>query len=101
MCAHTRVLRKGFRLRGKGICCILESDPRFALLLVSIVDNSQKGSTDGLQSGRPESPLTPVTPLSHMPFVESWIVRGLCISFVGLLGLLFDHKDHHNFDMYV
>ena len=45
---------RDFGLRGKGIFCILESDPRFALLLVSIVDNSQKGSTDGLQSGRPD-----------------------------------------------
>ena len=40
MCAHARMLRKGIRLRGKGIFCILESDPRFALLLVSIVERT-------------------------------------------------------------
>jgi hypothetical protein len=30
--------------------------------------------------------------LTHMPFFESWVARGLCFSFVGLLDLLFDHE---------
>lgn len=31
--------------------------------------------------------------IAHMPFVESWVVRGLCISFVGLMNMLFIDRD--------
>ena len=30
--------------------------------------------------------------LSHAAFMDSWVARGLCIAFVGLLDVLFDHQ---------
>mmetsp|Transcript_13832 Transcript_13832/g.16475 ORF Transcript_13832/g.16475 Transcript_13832/m.16475 type:complete len:181 (+) Transcript_13832:57-599(+) len=37
--------------------------------------------------------------LSHAAFTDSWVARGLCIAFVGLLDVLFDHQDN-DFDGY-
>ena len=34
--------------------------------------------------------------LDHMAILESWIARGLCYGFVGLLDLLFEHRDKEN-----
>lgn len=38
--------------------------------------------------------------LSHAAFMDSWVARGLCIAFVGLLDVLFDHSGHGHFNFW-
>lgn len=38
--------------------------------------------------------------LSHAAFMDSWVARGLCIAFVGLLDVLFDHNGHGHFNFW-
>ncbi len=38
--------------------------------------------------------------LSHAAFTDSWVARGLCIAFVGLLDVLFDHHGFGYFNFW-